>query len=180
MGRAERRKQERFLKKKGTPVSHLHSHYLPSELDSMRSEIKEFLRTYEFKGSLFQEDYERELGIKKMFPNSLVVKRISDVDEGIMTLEQNYPIFIKETKEIIKMDIFLVREKNGWFIKYDKVPYSQNILIAIKETGFEYMMNNDLNVASRFYGYLIPYANRIIRKALDRLTLRYGDEWVNL
>ena len=53
MGRAERRKQERFLKKKGTPVSHLHSHYLPSELDSMRSEIKEF-----FKIELLDETWE--------------------------------------------------------------------------------------------------------------------------
>lgn len=178
MNRAQRRKQAKFLKGKAKPISHLHSVYSQEDLDKVKEQVRDFLKTYDFKGSLFKESYEREVAIKKMFPNSLTIKCINDVDESIMTLEHNYPVVIEETKEIIKTDIFLVKEENGWFISYEKLPYSQNLLIAIKETGFDYMMDNDLNVGSVFYGYLIPYANRLIRKAFDRLSLRYESEWV--
>ncbi len=135
MNRAERRKQKRFLKNKGEPLSHLHSCYSESDLSNMREKIREFIKTYDFNGSLFQESYERESNLKKAFPNSLIVKNIFDLNENIMTLEKDFPIENLSTKQVIMTDIFLVKEKSGWFIRYSKIPYFQNVLITLKEMG---------------------------------------------
>lgn len=180
MNRAERRKQAKFLKNNGKPMDHLHSKYSQSDLDKVKEKIREFLKTYTFEGSLFEETYKRDQFLKNLVgENSVVIKLTEDLP-NIMTLETNYPVVFERNKnQIIKTDIFLVKEETGWFIKYDKLPFSQNLLIAVLETGFEYMMNNEINAGAGVYGYLIPYANRLTRKAFDRLSLRYGSKWVD-
>ncbi len=186
MNRSERRKQERFLKKnnkqKGQPLDHLHSHYSENDFSNMKEKIKYFLKTYDFKGSVYEQSYEYEKGvreIRQIMGDAFTIRLIDDVDESIMTLETNYPIVVDpNTKQIIKTDIFLIKEKNGWFIKYDKLGFSQNLIISVMEMGFENLMNNDLNAGGKIHGYLIPCMNNLIRNAFDRLSLRYGSEWV--
>lgn len=184
MNRAERRKQERALKKKGKPTSHLHSIYSQEDLNNIRAEIKDFLKTYQFKGSPFEESYQKELvyrQFKEMFgANTTTIRLIKEVSENIFTLATNHPIQKQNSSEVIRSDIFLIKEENGWFIKYDKIPYYQNILIAIKETTLTNVMDNEINVGAVFYGYMIPCMNHIVRIAFDRLSLRYDNEWVNL
>lgn len=184
MNRAERRKQAMVLKNKKQSFSHLHSKYSENDLNKVRDQVREFLKTYDFKGSGFEKSYEYEMGVKQireMCGNSLTIRLIDDVDESIMTLETKYPIVIDiEKDKSIETDIFLVKEKNGWFIHYDKLGFSQNLLILILEMGFDRMMNNEINGDGRVFGCVIPCINNLARKAFDRLSLRYGSEWVNL
>lgn len=178
MNRAERRKQTSILKR-GKPTDHFHSKYSQEDLNKVKEKVRDFLKIYTFDGSAFEETYKRDKFLEKLSGQADVIIKLTDDLPNVITLETNYPIVVDPIKkQIIKTDIFLVKEKTGWFIKYDKLPFVQNLLIAVLETGFEYMMDNEINASAKMYGYLIPYSNRLIRKAFDRLSLRYGSEWV--
>jgi len=176
MNRAERREKERLARKSfkqmaKTPKCHLHETHTEEQLEETREQIRDFLKTYDFKGSNYENYLDEERGKRDLFQGANVV--------GVsIRLEKDFSVMNKQTGEIIKTDIFLVKHEKGWFLTYENLNFQQNILASVREMGLEMVMSNRQDVAGLVRGHVIPIFNRVVRQAFDSLTLKYEDKWV--
>ena len=175
MNRAERREKERLAKamvrqmaKK--PMCHLHGTHTEEQLEETRGQIREFLKTYDFKGSNYEPALEEERAKKAFFQ--------SIEQHGVIRLVRDFSVMNKKTGEVIQTDVFLVKKEKGWFITYEKLNFQQNLLVSVRELGFEMLMSNRDDVGGLVEGHAIPLFNRVIRQAFDSLSLKYEDKWV--
>ena len=175
MNRAERRERERLAKtmvkqmaKK--PTCHLHGKHTEEQLEETRGQIREFLKTYDFKGSNYEPALKEERAKKEFFQ--------SFEHHGVIRLVSGFTVMNKQTGEIIQTDVFLVKKEKGWFITYEKLNFQQNLLVSVRELGFEMLMSNRDDVGGLVEGHAIPLFNRVVRQAFDSLTLKYEDKWV--
>ncbi len=176
MNRAERRKKERLAEKAfkqmaKNPKCHLHETHTEEQLEETRNQIREFLKTYDFKGSNYESVLEEERLKKELF-------QMPNVAGVSIRLEKDFPVMNKKTGEIIHTDIFVVKNEKGWFLTYENLNFQQNILVSIREMGFELLMSNREDVGGVVEGHAIPIFNRVVRQAFDSLTLKYEDKWV--
>ncbi len=175
MNRAEGREKERLAKamvkqmaKK--PTCHLHKTHTEEQLEETRGQIREFLKTYDFKGSNYEPALEEERAKKAFFQ--------SFEPHGAIRLVKDFSVINKKTGQVIQTDVFLVKNEKGWFITYEKLNFQQNLLVSVRELGFEMLMSNRDDVGGLVEGHAIPLFNRVVRQAFDSLSLKYDDKWV--
>jgi len=176
MNRAERREKERLAKKMvkqigKTPTCHLHGTYTEEQLEETRGQIREFLKTYDFKGSNYEDIVQFEKTKREIY-QSLKANGVA------IRLEKDFSVINRKTGEVIQTDIFLVKKEKGWFLTYEKLDFQQNVLVSVRELGLEMLMSNSDDVGGLIEGHAIPLFNRVVRQAFDSLTLKYEDKWV--
>lgn len=176
MNRAERREKERLAKKSfkqiaKNPKCHLHETYTEEQLEETRNQIRDFIKTYDFKGSNYEDIVQFEKTQREVYQSL-------KADGVAIRLEKDFAVMNNQTGEIIKTDIFLVKHEKGWFLTYENLDFQQNILASVREMGLEMVMSNREDVAGLVRGHVIPIFNRVVRQAFDSLTLKYEDKWV--
>lgn len=174
MNRKERREQERLLKKSmrelgKKPKCHLHSVHTQEDLDKTKAEVKGFIKTYNFENSPYQEDLEEQLSMRELF-NEM------EFQGHIIRLSANHPTLDKSGK-VVLTDVYLKKENSGWFLTYEKLDFQQNILVVIKEMGFENLFSNQ-DIYGSVMGHTIVNFNKLVRQAFDSLTLKFDQKWV--
>lgn len=174
MNRKERREQERLLKKSmrelgKKPKCHLHSTYSQEDIDKTKVEVKEFIKNYSFSGSPYEKDLEQQLSMRELLND---VK----VHGHIIRLSANHQVLDKAGK-LILTDVYLKKESSGWFLTYENLDFQQNILVVIKEMGFENLFSNQ-DINGSVMGHTIANFNKLVRQAFDSLTLKFDQKWV--
>ncbi len=176
MNRAERRRQAKLVKKSveqmaKIPKCHLHDKYTQQDLDKTKEQVKEFLKTYDYKGSNYEDIVPIEKA-KREYCQSLKGDKVA------IRLEKDFRVIEQKTGKVIKTDIFLIKSKKGCFLSYENLDFQQNILVSIHELGLPMVMSNRDDVAVVVREHIIPIFNRVVRQAFDSLSLKYDDKWV--
>lgn len=176
MNRAERRKQEKLAKSSikqlaKKPVCHLHETYSEEQITKTKNEIKEFLKTYDFKGSNY-EDLVEEAKLQKDIYQGNHIAGVA------IRLNKDFSVMEAKTGKVITTDIFLVKNEKGWFLSYENLNFQQNLLVSIHELGMDKVMSNREDILGGVRGHIIPLFNQVVRQAFDSLTLKYDEKWV--
>lgn len=180
LNREERRKLERQMAKLnvqvfGGPKSHLHDTHPQEALDRTKEQIKEFLKTYDYKDSPYEKDIE---SFKELRP----YLQQGNVRLGPIRLSAGWEVLDITTGQRTTSEVFLLQYEKGWFIHFTELNIYQNVLVLVLESGFSRLLSKAdylIQVSVGEKTYIIPNLHKLARQAFDSLSLKFDDKWVD-